>query len=353
VNSGNIWIDLDNTPHVPFFRPIIGELETRGYSVLVTSRKCFQVCELADMFNLSHKSIGRHYGKNKIAKLFGTIARAAQLSRAAVKTKPLLAISHGSRSQMMAAKFLRIPSLEIIDYEFTKAIPFMKPSWRMAPNLVSNENIKVNSFSIIKYPGIKEDIYVPFFQPDPAIIDEIGLNREHINVLIRPPATEAHYHNPESDYLFEAVIDYLEAMDNIQMVLLPRNQKQAQLIQNKWDQLFSNGKILIPQNAVDGLNLIWHCDMVISGGGTMNREAAALGVPVYSIFRGKIGAVDKYLNENGRLVFLENEEDVRSKLLLQPWNRPSTPQVSNPEVLNYIVDQIAKIVEAEGLRVKR
>ena len=134
----------------------------------------------------------------------------------------------------------------------------MKPSWRIAPDIVSNENIKVKTDSIMKYPGIKEDIYVPFFRPDPEIIDTLGLNRDLIRVTIRPPANEAHYHNQESDYLFKTVIEYLGAMQNTQLVILPRNQKQARSIQNRWDHLFSNGKIIIPKHAVNGLNLIWH-----------------------------------------------------------------------------------------------
>ena len=102
----------------------------------------------------------------------------------------------------------------------------------------------------------------------------------------------------------------------------------------------------IPEQVVDGLNLIWHSDFVISGGGTMNREAAALGVPVYSIFRSKIGAVDQYLSSMGRLVLLESAEDLRTKILLVRRNRPAKPQNGHAAALSSIVEHIIAIMNS-------
>jgi predicted glycosyltransferase len=194
-----------------------------------------------------------------------------------------------------------------------------------------------------KYPGIKEDVYVPIFKPDPAILKELDIQDHEIVVVIRPPATEAHYHNPESETLFKGVVDLLKNREGVHMVLLPRTEKQGCLAREAWPDLFTQGRIIIPPHVVNGLNLIWHADLVISGGGTMNREAAALGVPVYSIFRGTIGAVDKYLAKTGRLTLIEDLEDVAGKIVLAKRKRPGSIQKKDNVVLNSIVDSIELI----------
>jgi uncharacterized protein len=341
-----IWIDLDNTPHVPFFVPIMGELEKRGHSVHLTARDCFQVCGLADLFRLSYRRVGRHYGKQKVMKAFGTIYRALQLVPTAFQEKPALAISHGSRSQLLAATIARIPSLVIADYEFAKPVPGFAPTWLMVPELIPDSTVQFGGRRILKYPGIKEDVYVPHFKPDPSIKAQLGLDEDSMVVTLRPPANEAHYHNPESEKLFDAVIDVLTRTHKVKVVLLPRNEKQAASIRHAWPDLFSQRKITIPGHAIDGLNLIWYSDVVISGGGTMNREAAAMGVPVYSIFRGPIGAVDRYLAKNGRLVLLESVEDVRTKLILKRRSHQVSADMGTRSALKSIVNHVTTILES-------
>jgi predicted glycosyltransferase len=343
-----IWIDLDNSPHVPFFVPIMAELERSGYSVYLTARDCFQVCGLADLFHLPYRRVGRHYGKNKIMKALGTCYRSLQLLPTAFQEKPDLAISHGpSRSQLLAATIARIPSLIIFDYEFAKPVPGLAPTWVMIPELIPESSVQFATSRILRYPGIKEDVYVPNFKPDPSIKAQLGLDDNSTVVTLRPPANEAHYHNPDSEKLFDAVIDVLCHNDQTQVVLLPRNNKQAASVRKSWPDLFSRGKIMIPAHAIDGLNLIWYSDVVISGGGTMNREAAALGLPVYSIFRGAIGAVDQYLANIGRLVLLESVEDVRTKLILNRRSRPAHPEMATKDALRNIVNHIVAIMEYE------
>ncbi|MDD1778952.1 MAG: DUF354 domain-containing protein [Candidatus Helarchaeota archaeon] len=347
-NNKKIWIDLDNSPHVPFFKPIIDELEKHGFSLLVTARNRFQVCELAERLNINYKSIGSHYGKNKFIKMFWLSSRAIQLAPTVIKEHPGLAVSHGSRSQLMLAKILRIPSVLIFDYEYTKAIPFAYPTWLIAPETVDKSvAIRNKKIPLFAYPGIKEDVYVPYFKADSNIINEIGLNAGNIIVTVRPPAIEAHYYKPESEKLFELAMDFLLEIANTQLVLLPRNDKQKAFIQKRWGKFTRNGKIIIPKHAVDGLNLIWHSHLVISGGGTMNREAAALGVPVYSIFRGKIGAVDHYLSKRNRLSLIENEDDLHTKIALVRRDRCSSPPNSNNAALQKIVSIIVDIMEGQ------
>ena len=337
-----IWIDLDNSPHVPFFKPILDDLHKRGYDTLVTARDCFQVCGLADLIHLKYRKIGHHYGKNVLMKVAGLLIRALQLMPMIMKEKPDLAVSHGSRSQVLIATLLNIPTVVIADYEFTQTVT--KPTYVIVPEMIPDNDVKGYSESFFKYPGIKEDVYVPDFKPDPSIFEELGISESELIVTIRPPATEAHYHNPESELLFEATINFLGKQDNTRLVILPRNEKkQTAWVKNTWPEWCSSRKIIFPEHVVDGLNLIWHSDLVISGGGTMNREAAALGVPVYSIFRGKIGAVDRYLSDNGRLTLLETVEDVQSKILLNKRHRSDQLDHSDRTALGKIVDHIEKI----------
>jgi hypothetical protein len=338
-----IWIDLDNSPHVPFFKPIIDELSKSGFTTILTARDCFQVCGLADLAKLNYNRIGRHYGKNLILKGLGLLIRSFQLLPIALHEKPDIAISHGSRSQILISSMLNIPSVLIADYEHAQKV--VKPTYIFAPEMIPDSAVKGFTKSFYKYPGIKEDVYVPDFTPDPSILDEFGINEEDLLITIRPPATEAHYHNPDSELLFEATVDFLGQQNNTRMVILPRNEiKQTAWVKHNWSGLYDTGKIIIPEHVIDGLNLIWHSDLVISGGGTMNREAAALGVPVYSIFRGKIGAVDRYLSENGRLVLLETVEDVRTKIVLTKRIRSDTHENTNRQALHTIIEHIKTVL---------
>jgi predicted glycosyltransferase len=348
ITTKRIWIDLDNSPHVPFFAPIIEELKRRGYSVTLTARDAYQVWELADFFHLTYARVGRHYGKHRILKVLGTCFRALQLISFIARKKPDLAVAHGSSSQTLASVLLGIPSVAIFDYEFTNVSALFRATWLMVPEVVAHSGSRFDAHKLIKYPGIKEDVYAPGFTPDQSIRSRLGLNdSSDIVITVRPPATEAHYHNPESDKLFNAVMHLVDQTSDVKVILLPRNSRQALALRKSWPELFSSRKVRIPEQAVDGLNLIWHSDLVISGGGTMNREAAALGVPVYSIFRGKIGAVDRYLADTGRLVLLESEEDVRTKIPITRRRRVPRGEKTNSSALRAIVDNIVSILESK------
>jgi hypothetical protein len=341
-----IWIDLDNSPHVPFFAPIIDELHARGYRVLVTARQCFQVCELASLLKVEHKRIGRHHGKHTLFKVVGLCVRAMQLAPTVLAEKPDVAVSHGSRSQMILTAALRMRSIVIVDYEFARGIELLRPSWVMFPEVIE-PRAGAAARPILRYPGIKEDVYVPRFKPDSSIVRLLGLSSAEVVLTIRPPATEAHYHNAEAEALLEAVFGLVRDTAGVKAILLPRNQRQESEIRKLWPGLFDSGKVIVPDRAVDGLNLIWHSDLVISGGGTMNREAAALGVPVYSIFRGEIGAVDRHLAATGRLVLVKSADEVRSKIVIEQRRRPSEPERCQSRTLTTIVDHIISVAEAQ------
>ncbi len=340
-----IWIDLENTPHIPFFKPIIRELQKCGNSVVLTARDAYQTCEMADSYGLDYVKIGRHYGKKRMLKAWGLIARAAQLLPFALRQKPTLALNHGSRTQNLVCNLLGIPTVTIMDYEHSAALAFLRPLWEIVPEVVSADSVHSRRHGgVRKYPGIKEDVYVPEFKPDPAILRQLGLADARLIVTVRPPATEAHYHNPEAEALLERVMDHLGETPGLRTVLLPRNKRQEVEIRTKWPHWFNSGRTIIPSGVVDGLNLVWHSDLVVSGGGTMNREAAALGVPVYSIFRGKIGAVDHQLQADGRLVLIESVQQVAEKIHLKPRDKNPQAQMRPRAALQQIIDHVQEIL---------
>jgi hypothetical protein len=334
-----IWIDLDNTPHVPFFKPIIRELEQRGYEVMLTARNAFQVCELATQAGLPYIQVGRHYGKSRLLKIWGLGWRSLQLLPLARQQRPALGLSHGSRSQILLCNLLRIPTVMVMDYEHAQTPPLVRPRWEIVPEVLLRQDLHCkNSARILTYPGIKEDVYAPDFKSDSTLPQRLGLLAENVVVTVRPPADEAHYHNPESEIFFVAFMNRLRATP------------QETQLRSRWPQWFEDSKVIVPAGAVDGLNLLWHSDLVVSGGGTMNREAAALGVPVYSIFRGKIGAVDRQLQRENRLTLIERVEDVQDKILLKRRTKDDLPADRPRTALQQIVDHVEAIVRLEYSR---
>jgi hypothetical protein len=340
-----IWIDLDNTPHVPLFEPIAEELSSRGFPLIVTARDAFQVCDLADKKAFPYLRVGRHYGKHRLIKGVGLVYRSLQLAPTVWRERPALAISHGARSQLLLGNWLGIPTVLMEDYEYCQFPAMMRASWLIAPAVIPASSLPFANGNVRKYDGIKEDVYAWKFQPDEMLLQQLGLTGSEIVVTVRPPATEAHYHNPESEALFDRFMERACRVPEVKVVLLPRNPKQGALIRRQWPAWFENDKTIIPSAAIDGLNLMWHSDLVVSGGGTMNREAAALGVPVYSIFRGTIGAVDRHLCEQGRLVLVDSVENVDRMIPLVRRERRPISRVASKQTLHTIVDMIEEIAE--------
>ncbi|MBE3142731.1 MAG: DUF354 domain-containing protein [Planctomycetes bacterium] len=347
-----IWIDLDNTPHVPFFIPIIKELERRGYQVLLTARDAFQVCELAMAKGLAFTRIGHHYGKNPIMKIIGLFKRSAQLLSFSRQNRPDIALSHGARSQILLSNLLRIPTILIEDYEHVRILPIARPRWFIVPEALSVADVPQRFYRVRQYPGIKEDVYVPDFVPNPTLLDELGIHGDDIIVTVRPPADEAHYYNPESDVLLFELMSRICQTHGIRAVLLPRNQHQGQVLQTTHPEWFAESKTIVPTKALDGLNLLWYSDLVVSGGGTMNREAAALDVPVYSIFRGTTGAVDRMLEREGRLTMIRSNEEVWTKIRFEHRTKKLLPDSQPRAALTSILYNIDNIIEIERASVE-
>ncbi|MGZ4312115.1 MAG: DUF354 domain-containing protein [Solirubrobacteraceae bacterium] len=301
-----VWVDFTNSPHVLVLRPVIERLRADGHDVQVTARDFAQTLALCQRFGIAHTAIGHHRGAGLLDKARGLAARSTQLVRWARRHGPFdLAIGHGSNDITVAAALLRIPCSTTFDYEW--ATVQHNINCRLAQAVVIPEAIPPERMDrygarrkLGRYPGLKEEYYLADFEPDPGILDELGLDAGRPIAVVRTPPAVSLYHRFEND-LFGQVLDTLRGG---QTVVLPRTPEQRA-------ELARAGGFIVPERAIDAQSLIAYADLVVSAGGTMNREAVALGTPVFTVFEGRLGAVDERLIADGRLARLQSADQVR------------------------------------------
>ncbi len=311
----SIWIDLDNSPHAHFFPPIVRRLEEAGYDVLLTVRRFGQVEEIAQSHGLDYVVIGRHRTPHFfLTRAAATVIRALRLAIFARKNRPAIAVNHGSRAQVLAAWLLRIPVMAIYDYEFVHSELFSRMATKLLlPETIPSvtlERLNVNMAKVIRYPGFKENVYLSGWRDSPAVMDELKLDPGRLIITVRPPATWAHYQDPFSDVLFRALVERLRGDHDSQVIVLPRTQEQGEKLKSSYG--MRSAPFQVSDRSVDALSLMALSDAVLSGGGTMAREAAIIGTPAYSLFAGKPGAVDAALERDGKLTILRKIEEVRN-----------------------------------------
>lgn len=351
-----VWIDVDNSPHVPLFAPIIADYRARGVEVILTARNHSQTIELLEKagFGGTFEIVGKHYGKSKINKIAGLLVRAKQLIsyiklRQNAPAKIKVAVSHGSRSMVLAARWLNIPIVTMYDYEFTETTIFNRFSDEvLIPDQIPNETlqtINLPAHKRVKYSGYKEELYLKNYRKDAsfrrklAAENDLDFSDETILVALRPPATTANYHHAQSENLFRELLQYVLNDVKTFTVILPRTCEQRLEIENLIGDLkLKNKNYFLPERALDGLDLACAADLLISGGGTMNREAALLGVPVYSIFAGKQGALDRAMEQSGLIVFVRETEDLKKILLI----KKDSLRQKQPRKLGGSVERILK-----------
>jgi predicted glycosyltransferase len=300
-----IWVDLTNSPHVLVMRPVIEALRADGHEVEVTARDFAQTLQLCERFGIAHTPVGRHRGEHRASKALGLASRSVALTRWARGRRFDVAMGHGSNDVSVAAAALRIPSATAFDYEWAAVQHHV--NCRLARAVVVPEAIPPQRLErygaagkLRRYAGLKEEYYLADFEPDDAVLDELGLDPAAPITVVRTPPEVSLYHRFESP-LFTRM---LEALRGTQAVVLPRTVSQRSEIE-------ALGGLVLPAHAIDAQSLIALADLVVSAGGTMNREAVALGTPVYTTFEGTLGAVDEELISDGRLRRLEDPEQVR------------------------------------------
>jgi predicted glycosyltransferase len=339
------WVDIDNAPHVLILRPIIADLQRRGHQVEITARDYGQTVPLLMMYGLRFRRIGTHGGKSMVKKYLSLLTRSAALFMYAIGKRFDLVFCHGTRAVYIPARLLRIPLIILCDYEHT-SLPVFMARWialQLFPDIIPTAAYLkpgIKPERLRGYPGLKEDLYVHDAPPEPSFLAENGMDSRKVIIILRPPATMAHYAVPESSIIFYEILDYLCSQPAVQILLLPRTREQEEEIRN-YKTAHGLANLFIPDRVHDGPGMIKCADLVVSGGGTMNREAATIGVPVYSIYQGPIGAVDRHLIETGKLKHLSSVQMLEKIPLAKRGPRSSVHRDGAAErVRSFIVERI-------------
>jgi predicted glycosyltransferase len=317
-----IWIDLANSPHVPFFAALAREFGRRGHASEFTARMYAQTVELSESAGLKPSVVGGHGGGRLSGKGFNILERAWALALWARGRGFRLAVSHNSYSQVLAARALGIRTVTLMDYEHQPAnhLAFRVASRVVVPEAFPEDALRrfgARASKVRRYRGIKEDVYLADFEPDPsfyAVLRErfgIDAARDTL-VVVRPPASEALYHRFENE-LFDELMRRLLSREGVKVLLVARTDAQREELLTR----FRADNLIAPREALDGANLIAAADLVVSAGGTMNREAAALGVPAATVYAGRWAAVDEQLVREGRLKRIATRDDLDALQLVK------------------------------------
>lgn len=297
-----VWIDISNSPQVLFFRPLIALLHERGHDVDVTTREYAQTIELLELYAIPHDVVGpEHGGAGAAGKGRAMAGRLRALRRFASSQSFDAALSHASHELPLVARLLGIPSAYAFDYEFARTQHTLgsRAAQRViVPDAIPQDRLDrlgARERKVRRYAGLKEEYYLHGFAPDPSVLDALGLDRERVVVVVRTPPEVSLYHR-HGNPLFANVLDRLGADETVHAVVLPRTEAQRDEIQVR-----RLPSLVMPGQAIDAQSLVALADLVVSAGGTMNREAIALGTPVYTTFAGRLGAVDSALVNQRRL----------------------------------------------------
>jgi predicted glycosyltransferase len=333
-----IWVDCTAAAHPLVMRPIIERLEAGGHQVRVTARAYGQTEGVLERLGIAYESVGRHGGGSVAGKVGAAARRSTALARWARRQRFDLGLGHGSVDLGLVSALLRIPSVQMQDYEHAglqRQIAFRAARRVLAPDAIPAEAMRRAGASprkLFRYPGLKEDYYLADFEPDPAILDQLEIDPREVLAVVRPPPETSSYHaaNP----VYEGVLDRLAGDPDAIAVAIPRTDEQAASLRRRATSGDHDSRLIVPGRAIDAQSLIAFADLVVSAGGTMNREAVALGTPVYTIFSGRMGAVDRRLIAAGRLRTLTDP----SRLELR--KRDTEPRVRDPRDPQLLVDGI-------------
>ena len=305
-----VWIDITAPAHVLVFRPLIGLLRERGAEIEVTAREYAQTVDLLALHGIDAEVIDRHGGRSAIGKLRTMVTRIAALRRWTKSRRFDVALAHGSHHLPLVARARGIPSGTTFDYEFAKLqhqLGCRAANRVLVPEAIPPDRLRrygVKPPKLARYEGLKEEYYLADFEADPSLPEGLGVDRTRVVAVVRTPPDVALYHRHENP-LFPNVLERLGRDDGVHAVVLPRTDEQRE-----WVKGLGLPSLLVPERAVDAQSLIAFSDLVVSAGGTMNRDAVALGVPVYTTFRGRLGGVDEALLRDGRLRQLEDAKEL-------------------------------------------
>ncbi|HEV2786824.1 MAG TPA: DUF354 domain-containing protein, partial [Solirubrobacteraceae bacterium] len=316
-----IWIDLTAPAHPVVFRPLVARLRARGHELLVTARDYAQTLDLCRLHGIDATVVGEHGGASMSRKAASLVSRTARLHRRVRSFAPSLAVAHGSNDLALVARMLGVPACNTFDYEWATLqhnVGCRLARRILVPEAIPLERLRrygVTPERLRQYPGIKEEYYLADFEPDGALLGRLGVDRERTVVVVRPPPDVSLYHR-RSNPLYVQVLQHIGHDTSVHAVVIPRTQEQRDALR-----AMALPSVIVPEGAIDAQSLIALCDLVVSAGGTMNREAVALGTPVYTTYGGRLGAVDEALIREGRL---RPATDVRAIEIVKQERREPT-----------------------------
>ncbi|HEX7309901.1 MAG TPA: DUF354 domain-containing protein [Gaiellaceae bacterium] len=326
-----VWVDMTASAHVLVFRPLIRILRDRGDEVEITAREYAQTLQLLELHGLHADAvIGHHGGRSRTGKARAMGSRLRALRSWARPRAFDIALAHGSHELTMTARRLGIPSSTTFDYEWAwlqHQLGCRAATKVVVPDAIPTERLAKYGATppkLLQYEGLKEEYYLSDFEPDTAVFEQFALEPERVLVVLRPPPDVSLYHR-HSNPLFPQTLDFVGTRDEVHAIVLPRTEEQREFVNG-----LSLPSVIVPEQAVDAQSLIALADLVVSAGGTMNREAAALGVPVYTTYGGRLGGVDESLIRDGRLVPLS---DPRALRLEKREAGPPAPVSRDPSVM--------------------
>jgi predicted glycosyltransferase len=297
-----VWIDITAPAHVLVFRPLIEIMRGRGDEVEITARDYAQTLQLLELHGLEADAVmGRHAGRSRLQKARQMTHRLGELRKWARPREFDIALAHGSHELTISARRLGIPSSTTFDYEFATLqhqLGCRAATRVVVPAAIPPERLRpygVRPPKLVQYPGLKEEYYLADFEPDRSLLERFGVDPARVLVVLRPPPDVSLYHR-HSNPLFPQTLEHLGRSEDVQAFVLPRTEEQREYVKG-----LALPSVIVPEDAVDAQSLIALADLVVSAGGTMNREAAALGVPVYTTYGGRLGGVDEELIREGRL----------------------------------------------------
>jgi predicted glycosyltransferase len=316
-----IWVDLTASAHPIVMRPIVARLRAAGHEVQMTARDYAQTVELCRLHGLDVEVFGSHGGATRTKKLGALVGRTRAL-RAWTRGRGFdLAVAHGSNDLAIVARSRRIPAVNTFDYEWATVqhnIGCRLARRVMVPESIPPERLArygVGPGKLVQYPGLKEEYYLSDFEPDRSLLSSLGVDPERIVVIVRPPPDVSLYHR-KSNPLFPQVLEFLGSDDGVHAVVVPRTHAQRQYVRE-----LGLPSVIVPEGAIDGQSAVAMADLVVSAGGSMNREAVALGTPVYTTYGGRLGGVDEMLIREGRLRPLTDPRAI--ELVKRPEHHPT------------------------------
>jgi predicted glycosyltransferase len=312
LRAMRVWIDLTNTAHVLVLRPIVELLERAGHEVRLTARPLSHTLELLDEWGHPYTALGRHGGASRLGKARAAASRLPLLLRFGRRLRFDCALAHGSTDLPPACRMLGVPNTTMFDYEWASLQHHV--NCRLASRVLVPEAIPAARLArygargskLAHYPGLKEEYYLAEFEPDETVVDRLGLDHSRVLCVVRTAPSYALYLHGSENALLPRLLERIDGREDAQAVVLARNEEQRRAVR-----ALGLRRVAVPERAVDGRSLVACADVLVSAGGTMNREAAVLGTPVWSTFEGRLGAVDEQLMREGRLRPLADPESVK------------------------------------------